>query len=290
MKTTPKSQPRKGRTEVKPDAPPPASGKTDSTIASYLESLYKPQLKKLVERFSIGAPEERGFYTSTARAMNGQLDRYGLKLTSTFANDLYTGRKIGRDGVSLSLAYRLGVLLSGDAAPARAIALFYIWSGGLWPHKASGQAILEAIEGASVNHSEFLASIKDLIAQSEARQNERLDKILCKLEAHTTIDHAGGGFHPFAQELRKRNLKDEQNTRATIAELFDGYPETQADMIGILITGDIARTREHWLNLGYTMSALSGEIWPPQKLEALAKECQAYALTDELKNSSSSES
>jgi hypothetical protein len=272
------------KSQAKPEAPPPPSapGEADSAIPNYLQSLYKPQLRKLVERFSASEPGERGFYTSTAHAINRQLEKHGLKLTSTFANDLYTGRKIGRDGVSLSLAYRLGVLLSGDAAPARAIALFYIWAGGLWPDKASAQAILENIQGATVNHAEFLASIKDLIAQSEARQNERLDRILSKLEgARSTCDRPSAEFHPFAQELRSRNLKSPQETEEIIKELFAGYPESQEDMRGILITGTTPPAREHWLNLGYTMSALSGEIWPPQKLEALARECHADLLPEQ---------
>ncbi len=90
----------------------------DSAIARYLKALYKPQLKKLVERFSVGSsPGERGFYTDTAHAMNLRLEKHQLEIAPQFANDLHSGRKIRRDGVGLSLAYRLGVLLSNKSDP-----------------------------------------------------------------------------------------------------------------------------------------------------------------------------
>jgi hypothetical protein len=206
-----------------------------------------------------------------------------LKIASTFANDLHTGRKIGRDGVSLSLAYRLGVLLSGKADPARAIALFYIWAGGLWPDKAKASAILDAIQGAEMDYEKFLQGVKDLIAASERRQDEKLDKILQRLESKNYIGQGVVKFHPLSAALRELNPKSADETAQTIAQIYEGYPESAEHMRRILLTGETLPDREFWLDLGYTMSALTGEVWPPQKIAELAT--QAAGLESQLSSS-----
>jgi hypothetical protein len=271
------------KTETSPEASPIASGDDNGELPKYLETLYKPQLKKLVERFSVSAPGERGFYTGIAHAINLQLAKHKLKIASTFANDLHTGRKIGRDGVSLSLAYRLGVLLSGKPDPARAIALFYIWAGGLWPDKAKASAILDAIQGAEMDYKEFLQGVKGLLADYERRQDEKLNKILQKLESKNYTGQGVVKFHPLSAALRELNPKSPDETAQTIAQIYEGYPESAEHMRGILLTGETLPDREFWLDLGYTMSALTGEVWPPQKIAELAT--QAAGLESQVSSS-----
>jgi hypothetical protein len=274
------------KTETLPEAPP-ASGDDNGELPKYLEKLYKPQLKKLVELFSVSAEGERGFYTGIAHAINLQLAKHKLKIASTFANDLHTGRKIGRDGVSLSLAYRLGVLLSGKPDPARAIALFYIWAGGLWPDKAKASAILEAIQGAEMDYKEFLQGVEGLLADYERRQDkkldEKLDKILQRLESKNYIGQGAVKFHPLSAALRELNPKSADETAETIAQIYEGYPESAEHMRRILLTGETLPDREFWLDLGYTMSALTGEVWPPQKIAELAT--QAAGLESQVSSS-----
>lgn len=252
-----------------------AKSLANKKVQSFLKSLYKLQLKRLVERFSVGDPVDRGFYTSMAQRMNKALEKHGLSLTSTFANDLYTGRKIGRDGVSLSLAYRLGVLLSGKAEPENAIALFYVWVCGLWPEKTSAGNILESIEAADMSYKELVEQVKSLIEDSEKRQDEKLNRVLAAIEGKpASAENEPTKFHPLSVALKELNPCSDADTVAAVNKLFEGYPESAESVIGILVTGEVKPTKNHWLSLSYAMNKLTGEMWPPAKIEKLAKEHQ----------------
>lgn len=243
----------------------------DSAIAQYLKALYKPQLKKLIERFSVGSsPDERGFYTDAAQRMNTQLGEHGLEIAPQFANDLYTGRKIRRDGVGLSLAYRLGVLIGNKPEPENAIALFYVWACGLWPEKGTGDNILEAIQyaGTDMDSKALLESIQALILASEQRTAQRLDSLHASPPTHVQKT-----YHPLSAALRELNPCSDEITISTVRELFSDYPESADAVIAVLVTGTALPVREDWLNLSYAMNRLTGDMWPPTKIEELAREC-----------------
>jgi hypothetical protein len=72
--------------------------------------------------------------------------------------------------------------------------------------------------------------------------------------------------------LRELNPKSAEETAQIIELAYPEYPESAEAMRGILLTGDVAPDPAHWPDIVYIMGALTGEVWPPERLKRLANQ------------------
>ena len=262
-----------------PSSSPPAT-KAPDPAAIFLQALYKPRLRELIERFSDLSVGEKGFIRAATHAINLKLTKVKQSINESSVGDMITGRKVARDGMSLSLCYRLGVVLSGQTKPENAIALFYLYICGLWAaDKVSAQELLLRIQGLEMDSKEIERRLKAL----ELAQKESTEKILAALNAPREHDKQGSATalaHPLIKALlAQAGNKSAAELEQVIEELFQGYPDSIKDMRGLLVTYTVLPLRTHWLNLSYTLNRLTGELWSPMKIESVARSL-GYSLSD----------
>ena len=242
----------------------------DAVVADFLERTYKPNLQDLIYQFSDLPEGENGFYTNAAKNINSQLAKLGIEeIPEQYANDLFSGRKITRDGVGLFLAYRLGAALSGCKDPAKAIALFYLWACGIWATDESASSVLERLSKNSAT-----ASTKEAMADLSGK----MDKILAALNVS-----AAPNLHPLVLRLKK-DLPEDAVLSQKIQEYFEGYEDAAEKMLGVFITGTTPPWRGLWLQISNVLNFFSAKNkWSPKLIEIETRKLKmSQAQRDEL--------
>lgn len=233
----------------------PSASEMPEELKEFIEGPYRDRIRAIVEGKSLSE-------------INRTLRPFGLAFSQKHLKALKRGNRVGQHGVSLFIAYRLGVLLIEDGDPEKALHAFYRHVTGKYAKESDEEGVEAGLVGA----------IKLM--------SDRMDRMEAILLAATS----GGSVKPVPKLPIEILLEKAGATQAEAIEVAKGLLKDIPGELNALmpvLVGDRAVEDKDLLALRSVLNELDDErSWSPAQIKQIYLASQAALSGAETKSKS----